>query len=104
MKASGGMHVDLEDLENEDADELGEEESVAELCRPPLVRHYSEKIAQRIVGDLIDSAKREEARTAAASQDAERRHIESTCFDINGYGSGPATIPDLCFVKKRKVR
>ena len=97
------MQVDLEDFENEDTEEFEEEELVSELCRAPLVKQGS-KLVRTIVGDLIDRTKRDHARKAASIQDAERRQVGSTRFDVNSYSGGPAIIRDLCFVEKRKVR
>jgi hypothetical protein len=99
------MHRDPEDPEDEDRlEKLEEEESTAELCRIPRMPHKLNKGEQRVIDDLIDRLTREDASGTANIQDAERRHIGSTRYDINAYGGGPATIPDLCFVEKRKVR
>ncbi len=97
------MQVDPEDAETEDTEEF-EEESVAELCRTPLVRHKGNKLLRTTVGDLIDHVKRDDARKTASVQDAERRHVGGTRYDVNSYAGGPVTIADLCVVKKKKAR
>jgi hypothetical protein len=95
--------VDMEDLENGDTEEFEQEESVTELCRTPPVKQGS-KLLRKIVGDLIDRAKREDARKTASIQDAERRPVGSTRYDVNSYGGGVTIIPDVCLIEKRKVR
>jgi hypothetical protein len=60
--------------------------------------------SKRIISYLIDDLRRKDAREAVALQDAERRHVEDTRYDINLYGGAPASIRDLCHVEKRKVR
>ena len=39
---------------------------------------------------------------AANLQSMEQLHVESTRYDVNSYVGGPATIRDLCFVKKEE--
>lgn len=100
------MQIDLEDLEDDDAEEFEEEASSAELCRTPRVRqwHKGDKFLRKIVGDLMDRTKRDNARHAASIQDAERHYVEGTRYDVNSYAGGPVTIADLGVIKKRKVR
>ena len=100
------MQVDLEDLEDEDAEQAEPEDSVAELCRPPPARKFSkaDKFVNRLIDDHFDCKKRDGAREIASVQDSERRYVEDTRYDINAYRGGPVTIPDVCVVEKRKVR
>jgi hypothetical protein len=106
MEAPAIMQRDTENLGNDDdPEEFEEEESLAELCRGRTREpHKLGKRGRMIVGDLMDRVKREDASKAANIQDSERLHVGSTRYDVNSYVGGPATIRDLCFVEKRKVR
>lgn len=81
-----------------------EEEKSIETPWVQSSRHKPNKAGQTIISNLIDGVRRRVAREDAALQDAERRHVGDTRYDINLYGGGTASIRDLCHVKKRKVR
>jgi hypothetical protein len=57
-----------------------------------------------VISDMVDSVKRGIARQDAAVQDAEMRQMKNNRYDVNSYGGGAASIPDLCVVKKKKRR
>ena len=92
------MRLDTDDLENED------ERSVAELLGVPRVPHKLTKPHRAMIADMIDCAIRKNASKIAEVQDGTRRPVENNRYDVNSYAGGPTTIPDLCVVKKRKVR
>lgn len=99
------MQRGLGDFESEDPEELeGEEESIRELCAAPYVMPTRDKVADTIVGDMLDRLKRDAAREAAASQDAVRHHVADNRYDVNSCPGSAPVIRDVCHVKKRKVR
>jgi hypothetical protein len=59
------------------------------------------KLPQGLLEDVMDGWKRGDARETAGAQDAERRHVNSTRYDVNSYGGGATSIPDVCLIKKR---
>jgi hypothetical protein len=98
------MQRGLGDFESEDPEELeGEEESIRELCAAPCVPTM-DKVADTIVGDMLDRLKRDAAREAAVSQDAVRHHVADNRYDVTSYPGSAPVIRDVCHVKKRKVR
>ncbi len=98
------MQPDIEDLENEDPEKFEEDESIAELCGVPRTPYKLNKRGRALIGDFVDRLRREDASKIANVQDSNRHPIGSTRYDINSYAGGPATIRDLCFIEKRKVR
>ena len=94
---------DPKDIERGDPEEFEPEDSFGDLCRPKPVGMHS-KFAQSIVRNRIGILEREEAQQTAATQDSERCYTESTRRDVNAYSGGPATIPHIGAIEKRKVR
>jgi hypothetical protein len=98
------MQGGTEDFENEDAEELdGEDDSIGGLCAVPHVLK-EDKIADTIIGDLLDRLKRDAAREVAADQDAVRHHVADNRYDVTSYPGSAPIIRDVCQIKKRKVR
>jgi hypothetical protein len=98
------MQHAIDGFENHDPEEFEPEDTVAELCAAPRMPHKVNKKGRDIVPNLMDRVKREEARKTATLQDSKQQHIESTRYDVNSYAGGPATIPDVCVIEKRKRR
>jgi len=98
------MQREIDDLGNEDPEQFEDEESVTDLCKAPRLPYKLNKGGRRIVADLIDRVRREDASKTAKVQDSQRRYVGSDRYDVNSYAGGPVTIPDLCVIKKRKIR
>ena len=97
------MQGDMEGIENEEPTESDAEEAGETRWTSRSTPKFN-KALKTMFSHMIDGAKRTAAREVAAEQDAELRHTQSTSYDINSYGGGPVTIPDLCVVGKKKRR